>query len=275
MIIQKINVYNYNNNYNKNNISFQSHRERELTLKQLQEIEKRRQQEVEKRKKLLLLQQQEEEKRRQEMLQRKQQEREREINGLRNLAKYEIEDSGCQDMAQFLLNFSCAIENDSEHSLDEFFRPKEEAEKLRENLSSECRENSLELRKEIQSNSVFNDPVLTLITARNMQDYTPVDEEFTALEEYRSTINSAKKAIINIVDTTDKTKFNSSEINLMKELTQIIEKTEGLVFGEEYDEILNRLLNSLNSPDEEEKEQQPVIKQRSFISRIMNKIKLK
>ena len=41
---------------------------------------------------------------------------------LDELLNYEIHDTGCHNMAQFTLNFACSIENDSEHSLDEFFK---------------------------------------------------------------------------------------------------------------------------------------------------------
>ncbi len=134
-------------------------------------------------------------------------------------------------MAQFLLNFVCSIENDSEHNLDEFFKSEAEAARIRMGLSPECQRNSLEIREEIQSQPVFKDPALTLITAKDMKDFTPVDEEFAADPQYQATINAA-------VEASDKTKFNSSEIGMIKELTQIIEKTKGLDFGAEYDSTL-------------------------------------
>ncbi len=80
-----------------------------------------------------------------------------------------------------------------------------------------------------------------------MKDFVPVDEEFSATEEFRATIHAAKQTIIDAVEASDKSKFDSTEIGLMKELTEIITKTKGIDFGNEYDKILEKLLNSIKN----------------------------
>lgn len=166
---------------------------------------------------------------------------------IKQLINYQIKDPICHDTAQFLLNFSCAIENDSEHNLDEFFKSDDEAAKLRQGLSPECQKNSLELRKEIQSNPILKDPALTLITAKDMKDFAPADEEFVRDKRYQLTINAAKKSVVDAVEASDKSKFDSAEIGIIKKLTQIIQRTEGLDFGAEYNKLLEKLINSVKS----------------------------
>jgi len=190
---------------------------------------------------------------------------------LNELHNYQIQDQGCHNMAQFLLNFVCAIENDSEHNLDEFFKSEVEAAKLRQGLSPECQRNSLEIREEIQSQPVFKDPALTLITAKNMKEFVPVDEEFSATEEFQSTINAAKRTIVDAVEASDKSKFDNTEIGLMKELTQIIENTKGLDFGTEYDKTLEKLLESIKT--RKQKIEQAVVQQKTFIPKIIKRLK--
>ena len=236
MQVLKIN----NTNFNYNRVSFRSNREHEAMLRALRAAQA--------------------------------EEMKRRFAKLQELQNYEIKDKGCHNMAQFLLNFVCSIENDSEHSLDEFFKSEAEAARIRQGLSPECQRNSLEIREEIQSQPVFKDPALTLITAKDMKDFTPVDEEFAADPQYQATIKAAKRTIINAVEASDKTKFNSDEIGMMKELTQIIEKTKGLDFGAEYDSTLERLLNSIKSRKQEI--ERAAAQQKSYIPKIIKKLKI-
>lgn len=190
---------------------------------------------------------------------------------LNELHDYKISDAGCHNMAQFLLNFVCSIENDSEHNLDEFFLSEVEAAKIRQGLSPECQRNSLEIRNEIQSQPVFKDPALTLITAKDMKDFVPQDEEFLANQAYQDTINAAKRTIIKSVQASDKSKFDKTEIGLMDELTQIIEKTKGLDFGTEYDKTLEKLLDSIKS--RKQKMEQTLAQQKGLIPQIKKRLR--
>jgi|GEM_PF-1701938 len=162
------------------------------------------------------------------------------------LLNYEIHDAGCHNMAQFTLNFACAIENDSEHTLDEFFKSELEASALRRKLSPECQKNSIEMRAEIQKQPVFKDPVLALISAKDMKDFIP-DESVLQDKQMKSTIDAAKKVYIDAVKSADKTKFSEYDKTLIGTLVSIIEDTKGLDFGEEYDKILKSLLDSIES----------------------------
>lgn len=237
MLVQKINI-NYNSNY-INKVAFKSNREHEAMLRALRAAQA---EEMKKR-----------------------------FAKLKELHDYQIQDKGCHNMAQFLLNFACAIENDSEHSLDEFFKSEIEAAKIRRGLSPECQKNSIEIREEIQSQPVFKDPALTLITAKDMKDFIPVDEEFTENEQYQTTINAAKKSIVDAIEAADKSKFDSTEIGLMNELTQIIKQTKGLDFGTEYDNLLERLLGSIRR--RKQAMTQIAIQQKNIIPKIRKIIK--
>lgn len=177
-------------------------------------------------------------------------EMQRRYENLDELLNYDIHDHGCHNMAQFTLNFSCAIENDSEHNLDEFFKSDEEAAVLRSKLSPECQKNSLEIRNEIQKQPVFKDPVLSLVSAKEMEKFIP-DKEILNDAQFANVINAAKKTYVDAVNAADKTKFNESEKALMQELTEIIKNTEGIEFGEEYNKILTKLIDSIKARSQE------------------------
>ena len=165
---------------------------------------------------------------------------------LDELLNYEIHDTGCHNMAQFTLNFACSIENDSEHSLDEFFKSELEAAELRKKLSPACQKNSIEMRAEIQKQPVFKDPALALISAKEMKEFIP-EEEMLDSEYIKSTINATKKVYIDAIKNADKTKFSEYEKTLIGTLTSMIETSTGLDFGKEYDQILKSLLDSIKS----------------------------
>lgn len=237
MIIQRVNNISY---YNPNSrVSFRSNREHEEMLRALRAAQA--------------------------------EEMKRKFAKLQELQNYQIQEEGCHSMAQFMLNFACSIENDSEHSLDEFFKSEAEAARIRQGLSPECQRNSLEIREEIQSQPVFKDPPLTLITAKNMKDFVPVDDEFTENEEYQKTINAAKKSLVDAVEAADKTKFDAAEIGMMQELTQIIKQTRGLDFGQKYDELLEKLINSINS--RKQKMEQVAVQQKGIIPKLRQRLK--
>ena len=169
---------------------------------------------------------------------------------LDELLNYEIHDTGCHNMAQFTLNFACSIENESEHSLDEFFKSELEAAALRKKLSPKCQKNSLEMRAEIQKQPVFKDPALALISAKEMKEFVP-NEGMLDSKEMKSTIDAAKKAYVDAVKAADKTKFSDYEKTLIGTLTSMIENSTGLDFGQEYDQILKSLLDSIKSRKQE------------------------
>ena len=175
---------------------------------------------------------------------------EEKYKNLDELLNYEIHDRGCHSMAQFTLNFACAIENDSEHSLDEFFKSELEAASLRKRLSPECQKNSIEMRAEIQRQPVFKDPALALISAKDMKDFVPQSDVLDS-DEIKVTIKAAKKAYVDAIKAADKTKFSEYERTLIGTLTSMIEHATGLDFGKEYDQILKSLLDSIKSRKQE------------------------
>ena len=189
---------------------------------------------------------------------------------LEELLNYDIRDKGCRNMAQFTLNFACAIENNSEHDLDEFFASEVEAAELRKRLTPECQKYSLEIREEIQSQPVFKDPALALISAKDMKDFIP-DEGLLSDDQFRATINAAKKSFVNAVKVADKKKFNETEKGLIQNLTEIIERTSGIDFGKEYDQKLEQLIKSLQSRKQDA--ERVLSKQKVVIPKVLKKLK--
>ena len=93
---------------------------------------------------------------------------------------------------------------------------------------------------------MFKDPALSLISANNMKSFVP-DEEFADSDLYKQTIDAAKKCFVDAIKASDKTKFIPYEKNLINELTNIIDQSSGLDFGEKYQTKLQELLSSLRS----------------------------
>ena len=237
MLIQKISLYKQNYSKYNSQPTFKSNREHEAMLRALRAAEA------------------EEMKRRYEKL--------------NELFNYDIKDRGCHNMAQFTLNFVCAIENDSEHNLDEFFASEVKAAELRKNLTSECQKNSLEIRQEIQSQPVFKDPALALISAKEMKEFVP-DAEFMNDKRFKPTIDAAKKAYSQAIRHANKDKFNGYEKGLIEDLVHIIDNASYLDFGDVYEQKLTMLLDSISQRKAESG--RILVKQKSIIPRIFRKL---
>lgn len=236
MQIQKISLYTQKNSKYNSQPTFKSNREHEAMLRALRAAEA------------------EEMKRRYEKL--------------NELFNYEIKDSGCHNMAQFTLNFACAIENNSEHNLDEFFASEVKAAELRRKLTPECQKNSLEIRQEIQSQPVFKDPALALISAKEMKEFVP-DAEFMNDTRFKPTIDAAKQAYSQAVRLANKDKFNGYEKGLIEDLVQIIDNASSLDFGEVYEQKLTMLLDSISQRKAES--ERIWVKQKNIIPKILRK----
>ena len=234
MLIQKISLYKQNYSKYETQPSFKSNREHEAMLRALRAADMKRRYEK-----------------------------------LNELFNYEIKDSGCHNMAQFTLNFACAIENDSEHNLDEFFASEVRAAELRKNLTPECQKNSLEIRREIQSQPVFKDPALALISAKEMKEFVP-DDEFMNDKRFKPTIDAAKKAYSQAIRLANKDKFNGYEKGLIEDLVHIIDNASSLNFGDVYEQKLTMLLDSISQRKAEA--ERILVKQKSIIPRIFRKI---
>lgn len=234
MLIQKISLYKQNYSKYETQPSFKSNREHEAMLRALRAADMKRRYEK-----------------------------------LNELFNYEIKDSGCHNMAQFTLNFACAIENDSEHNLDEFFASEVKAAELRKKLTPECQKNSLEIRQEIQSQPVFKDPALALISAKEMKEFVP-DAEFMNDKRFKPTIDAAKKAYSQAIRLANKDKFNGYEKGLIEDLVHIIDNASYLDFGDVYEQKLTMLLDSISLRKAES--ERILVKQKSIIPRIFRKL---
>ena len=236
MLIQQNFIYKQNYSKYNTQLSFKSNREQEAMLRALREAEAT--------------------------------EMKRRYARFNELFEYEVKDSSCHNMAQFTLNFACAIENNSEHNLDEFFASEIKAAELRKKLTHECQKNSLEIRREIQSLPVFKDPALALISANEMKEFVP-DDEFFNDKRFKPTIQAAKKIYTQAVKLANKDKFNDYEKGLIEELAQIIDKSSSLDFGEIYEQKLAMLIESTNKRKIEA--ERVFVKQKSVIPKILKR----
>lgn len=234
-------------------IAFTSDEHREAQLRAIQfqrEIERKR--EIERQIEL--------ERQKQLELERKRMEEEQklktDINTLdsdisKSLSYRGLSDPLCDNMAAFMLNFSCSILMDSEHDLREFFGTEEEAKELQKNLSPECKKTSQEIRSEIMSLKMSEDPVFGLITVNRLKDYMPEDGILSE-DQYNVIADTAKFACTNLVKQSDYENLDDEERVTVKELIDIVENTQGLDFGEDYDKKLCRLINRINNKNKPE-----------------------
>ena len=237
MQIPKITLYTQRNKFHNTRPTFQSNREHEAMLRALRMAEA---EDMKKR-----------------------------FERLNELFNYEIKDNGCHNMAQFTLNFVCAIKNNSEHNLEEFFASEAKANELRKNLTPECQKNSLEIRQEIQAQPVFKDPLLALISANEMKEFVP-DENFMKDKRFKPTIDAAKKTYIQVIRNANKDKFNDYEKETIEELVKIMENSQTLNFGEQFEQKLAMLLDSIKHRKADA--EKVLVKQKFSISRVLNKI---
>lgn len=235
------------NNYYAYTPSFTSdwHREQQLReLERQRELERKRQLELERQRELA----------RQRELERQRLEEEKklraEINTINNELEQALTYRGlseplCDNMAAFMLNFSCSMLLDSEHDLREFFGTEEEANDLQKKLSPECKKTSQEIRSELMTLKMSEDPVYGLITVNRLKDYMPEDGILTD-EQYNAIADTTKFACTNLIKHGKYDDFDDKDKATIGELVDIVENTEGLDFGKEYDEKLTALIDKIN-----------------------------
>lgn len=234
---------------NLQNIAFTSDEHREAQIRAIQyQREQERQREIQRERERQL----ELEHQRQIELERKRiEELNNNINSLNNNITSSLNYRGlseplCDNMAAFMLNFSCSMLMDSEHDLREFFGTEEEAKELQKELSPECRKTSQEIRSELMSLKMSEDPVFGLITVNRLKDYMP-EEGILTDEQYNVIADTTKFACTNLIKQGDYEKFDDEERVTVKELIDIVENTPGLNFGEEFDNKLSSLINKINN----------------------------
>ena len=133
-------------------------------------------------------------------------------------------------MAGFLSQFTCAIQNNSEHDIREFFADEDTAKELREKLSPECQHDSLELREEIQKIDETQDPVMMLIAANRMKKFVPKAGILTE-EQQTNLVEGLKDTILMAIKNTDLTKFEPDDQRSILEMVQMIKASDTVDFG--------------------------------------------
>ena len=216
-------------NLRLNLISFKSNEHREAEMARLRELQRQRE-----------IQRQQERERRREMERQRQEEA-----FITRLQSYPaLDDQVSTKVAGFLSQFTCAIQNASEHNIMEFFGDEGTAEALRANLSPMCKEDSINLRKEVQKLEEVQDPVMALICANRMQRFAP-KEGILSDEQQVSFVDGIKSIISTIVRGADLSKFEPEDKSAILEMVQKVENSDSVRFGIELQ--LKKLVDKLNA----------------------------
>ena len=241
-------------NFIMNQTSFKSNPERERELARLRELEKKQQEAIERqialfareaerkremereKKELALLNElekkQEEAMARQAALLSKNAEKKIHMSeALQSINQYpEVDNNLSKEMAGFISQFTCAIQNNSEHDVKEFFGDEETAKELRSKLSPECQRDSLELRNELKNIAETNDPIMMFMCANKMKNFTPKKGLLTE-QQYSKLVDSLKESIVSVVNRMDLTKFTQEEQGDIIEIIQMIKAANSVDFG--------------------------------------------
>ena len=241
-------------NFIMNQTSFKSNPERERELARLRELEKKQQKAIERqialfareaerkremereKKELALLNElekkQEEAMARQAALLSKNAEKKIHMSeALQSINQYpEVDNNLSKEMAGFISQFTCAIQNNSEHDVKEFFGDEETAKELRSKLSPECQRDSLELRNELKNIAETNDPIMMFMCANKMKNFTPKKGLLTE-QQYSKLVDSLKESIVSVVNRMDLTKFTQEEQGDIIEIIQMIKAANSVDFG--------------------------------------------
>ena len=199
-------------------ITFQSNPEREREMARLRELERQRKAELARLK--------------------------AEAELLEQIDKYPpLDDRISTQVAGFLSQFTCAIQNNSEHNIMEFFGDDETAADLRKGLSSECQADSIKLREMVQSLEEIQDPVKTLIVANRMQKFAP-KAGILSNEQHKTFVDGVKEVLSTTIRHADLDKFEPEDKASILEMVQKIEDSDSVHFGIEAQ--LKKLVDKLN-----------------------------
>ena len=162
----------------------------------------------------------------------------------RRIAQYPpLDDKLSTNVAAFLSQFTCAIQNDSEHNIMEFFGDEATAAELRKGLSSECQADSKKLREMVQNLEEVKDPVKALIVANRLQKFAPKEGILTQAQ-HETFVEGVKETISTIVKNSDMEKFAPEDKAAIYEMVQKIEDSKSVKFGIEVQ--LQKLVDKLN-----------------------------
>lgn len=164
---------------------------------------------------------------------------------LEKISSYpDLENQVSRKVAGFLTQFTCSIQNNSEHNIMEFFGDEKTAQNLRGKLSPKCQAESKELRDEIQKFEELKDPVMTLICANKLKKFAP-REGILSKEQYTNLVEGLKNTVSTIVRNANLDQFEAEDKAAILELVQKVEQSESVDFGIE--SKLRVLVDRLNS----------------------------
>lgn len=223
----------------KYNINFKSNHEREAELRELARIleiqrieEERRMIEYERRYAEEVARKKAEEAKRRAEIERKEAEEMKKITSpVDSITQYpKIDNDISKITAAFFSQFTCAIRNNSEHDVREFFADDKTAEELRRKLSTECQQDSLALRNELKKLDELNDPIMMLMSANRMKNFAPKPGLLTE-EQQTKFVEDIKDNILNIIRNQDLSKFTEDEQSDIVEIMQMIKGAKSVDFG--------------------------------------------
>ena len=200
------------------NIMFQSNPQREREMARLRELERQRQAELARLR--------------------------AEAELIERINQYPpLDDRISTQVAGFLSQFTCAIQNDSEHNIMEFFGDEKTAADLRKGLSSECQQDSIKLREMVQNLEEMKDPVKTLIVANRMQKFAP-KQGILSREQEKTFVDGVKEVLSATIRNADLDKFEPADKAEILDMVQKIENSDSVKFGIEVQ--LKKLVDKLN-----------------------------
>lgn len=135
--------------------------------------------------------------------------------------------------------------SEHENPIAEIFGSENEAKTARENLTTACQKTSRNLREAFQSTSLTKDPIITLIAAGQIKDLIP-DKSKVPSNMSDTIVKKSKEAVLVIVKNSDKSNLDKEDHRLITELTGIIENSQGADFGEDYRNLLKKLVDKKN-----------------------------
>jgi hypothetical protein len=156
---------------------------------------------------------------------------------------YEIDSPSSKKMAGFLSQFTCAVQNNSEHNIMEFFGDEIQAEELRSKLSPSGQADSISLREELHKFGEITDPVQTLICANKMKNFKPKAGILSGEQQY-NLIEGLKNIVSTIIRNSDLSKFEIEDKNAILNMVKQIERSDSVNFGIETK--LKQLVDNLN-----------------------------
>jgi|GEM_PF-5837001 len=173
----------------------------------------------------------------------------------------ELRNEASREVTAFLLSFSNKMLNSAEYPVEEFFMAETEFQAQKEIKNNTIGrgtdyhnsgyiEDRETIREAMSQSTVLNDSVLSLISANNLKKFKPKNENLDDSQldlQYSSIIKSTKEALALSTEQAleNGNKFYSDDdMDDIATLVKIIRTTDGADFGDDFDRLLKKVINS-------------------------------